>query len=120
MKKMLRYLFNVISHLYYAHFARLRQLELHVYLSVVFKHFTYFVREFSLLDRRETSSLDDLVEAMGLFPSSTDRSHSPSESSRPNSQHVLHKSSSLPTNNLNPSQHFSGNSLNFQSWSSSS
>jgi len=119
MKKMLRFLFNVISHLYYAHFVRLRQLELHVYLTVVFKHFTYFVRDFNLLDRRETSSLDDLVAAMGLYPSTADCSNFPSEPSRSNSQHVLHKSSSLPTNNLNPNQHFSGNSLNFQSWPSS-
>ena len=115
---MLRYLFNVISHLYYAHFARLRQLDLHVYLSVVFKHFTYFVREFTLLDRRETASLDDLVDAMELYPSAVDANTLPPDASRSSAQQFLHKSSSLPTNNLNPHR-FSGNSLSFESWSSS-
>ncbi|CAK8686322.1 unnamed protein product [Clavelina lepadiformis] len=66
-KKMLRFLFHVISHMYYAHFARVRQLDLHRYLNMVFRHFTYFVREFSLLDRRETFSLDDLVDMLGMY-----------------------------------------------------
>ena len=69
---MLRYLFNVLSHLYYAHFLRIRQLDLHGYLNIVFKHFTYFVREFNLLDRRETLSLDDLVDVMGMYSPSAD------------------------------------------------
>jgi len=64
---MLRFLFNVLSHLYYAHFLRIRQLDLHGYLNVVFKHFIYFVRQYNLLDRKDTESLDDLVEAMGMY-----------------------------------------------------
>ena len=70
-KKMLRFLFHVLSHLYYAHFIRIRQLDLHGYLNVVFKHLIYFVREFNLLDRRDTASLDDLVEMMGMFTPAT-------------------------------------------------
>ena len=66
---MLRFLFNVLSHLYYAHFLCIRQLDLHGYLNVVFKHFIYFVREFNLLDPRDTMSLDDLVDAMGMYSS---------------------------------------------------
>jgi len=52
--------------MYYAHFARLRQMDLHMYLNVVFKHFAHLVREFDLLDRKETACLDDLMEAMNI------------------------------------------------------
>nr|CAB3263889.1 MOB kinase activator 2 [Phallusia mammillata] len=63
-KKVLKFLYHVIAHMYYAHFARLRQLDLHLYLNVVFKHFILFVREYELLDPKETASLDDLVKLM--------------------------------------------------------
>ena len=65
-----RFLYNVVAHMYYAHCARLRQLDMHRHLNTVFRHFTYLTRDFSLLELHETSSLDDLVGAMGLYSSS--------------------------------------------------
>nr|XP_002130698.1 MOB kinase activator 2 isoform X2 [Ciona intestinalis] len=76
-KKILRFLFHVIAHMYYSHFARLKQMDMVGYLTTVFKHFTYLDRDFHLVDRQETSTMDDLVEAMGLFkpmPSSSETS----------------------------------------------
>ena len=98
-KKMLRFLFHVISHIYYAHFARLRQLELHFYLNVVFKHFTYLVREFDLLDRRDTSSLDDLVDAMRLYP--TQNADPPLEAPTINPKSILSSTISQPAHRSN-------------------
>uniref|UniRef100_H2YEV6 Uncharacterized protein n=1 Tax=Ciona savignyi TaxID=51511 RepID=H2YEV6_CIOSA len=66
-KKILRFLFHVIAHMYYSHFARLKQMGMVGYLTTVFKHFTYLDRDFNLVDRQETATLDDLVDAMGLF-----------------------------------------------------
>lgn len=82
-KKMLRFLYHVLSHLYYAHFYRIRQLDLHGYLNIIFKHFIFFVRESNLLERRETSSLDDLVNMMGMFALDT---HSEGRTTSPSLQ----------------------------------
>ncbi|KAG8438121.1 hypothetical protein GDO86_008709 [Hymenochirus boettgeri] len=63
-KKISRYLFHVLAHIYSAHFKEIAVLELHGHLNTLLIHFLLFVREFNLLDPKETSILDDLSEIL--------------------------------------------------------
>ncbi|KAM3919379.1 MOB kinase activator 2 isoform 3-T3 [Leptodactylus fuscus] len=63
-KKICRYLFHVIAHIYSAHFKEIVALELHGHLNTLFSHFLLFIREFNLLDTKETAILDDLSEML--------------------------------------------------------
>ncbi|CAH2326327.1 MOB kinase activator 2 isoform X1 [Pelobates cultripes] len=63
-KKICRYLFHVLAHIYSAHFKEIAALELHGHLNTLLIHFLLFVREFSLLDPKETAILDDLSEIL--------------------------------------------------------
>ncbi|XP_073460828.1 MOB kinase activator 2 isoform X1 [Lithobates pipiens] len=63
-KKICRYLFHVVAHIYSAHFKEIVAMELHGHLNTLFIHFLLFVREFNLLDTKETAILDDLSEML--------------------------------------------------------
>lgn len=64
MKKICRYLFHVVAHIYSAHFKEIVAMDLHGHLNTLFIHFLLFVREFNLLDPKETAILDDLSEIL--------------------------------------------------------
>lgn len=66
-QKMLRFLFHVLSHMYSAHFTRLQQFGLHGHLNIIFMHFILLVREFDLLELKEISPLDDLIDMMEIL-----------------------------------------------------
>uniref|UniRef100_A0A3B3CWX3 MOB kinase activator 2a n=1 Tax=Oryzias melastigma TaxID=30732 RepID=A0A3B3CWX3_ORYME len=53
-KKICRYLFHVLAHLYWAHFKETVALDLQGHLNTLFAHFMVFVREFNLVDPKET------------------------------------------------------------------
>lgn len=62
-KKICKYLFHVLAHIYSAHFKETLALELHGHLNTLYAHFILFAREFNLLDPKETAVMDDLTEA---------------------------------------------------------
>jgi len=64
MRKLHRFLFNVLAHLYYAHCARLQQMDMHQHLNTVYKHFIILSRAYQLVDPRDTCCLADLTDAM--------------------------------------------------------
>ncbi|KAL4622710.1 MOB kinase activator 2-like isoform X2, partial [Arapaima gigas] len=63
-KKMCRYLFHVLAHIYWAHFKETVVLELHGHLNTLYTHFIVFIREFNLVDPKETAIMDDLFEVL--------------------------------------------------------
>lgn len=61
-----RRLFRVYAHVYYSHFAKIRELQEESHLNTAFKHFMLFVWEFDLIGKEELSPLADLlVNLMG-------------------------------------------------------
>ncbi|KAJ8249102.1 hypothetical protein GJAV_G00231190 [Gymnothorax javanicus] len=63
-KKICRYLFHVLAHIYWAHFKETVVLDLQGHLNTLYTHFIVFVREFNLVDPKETAIMDDLSEAL--------------------------------------------------------
>lgn len=63
-KKICRYLFHVLAHIYSSHFKETLALELHGHLNTLYIHFILFAREFNLLDPKETAIMDDLTEVL--------------------------------------------------------
>lgn len=63
-KKICKYLFHVLAHIYWSHFKETLALELHGHLNTLYVHFILFAREFNLLDPKETAVMDDLTEVL--------------------------------------------------------
>lgn len=63
-KTILKRLFRVYAHIYYNHFKQIINLGEEAHLNTSFKHFVYFVQEFSLVDRRELAPLQDLIDKL--------------------------------------------------------
>ncbi|XP_035274811.1 MOB kinase activator 2a isoform X1 [Anguilla anguilla] len=74
-KKVCRYLFHVLAHIYWAHFGQTVALDLQGHLNTLYTHFMVFVREFNLVDPKETAIMDDLSEALSAPPSPTAHNH---------------------------------------------
>nr|XP_055165070.1 MOB kinase activator 2 isoform X2 [Nyctereutes procyonoides] len=71
-KKICKYLFHVLAHIYWSHFKETLALELHGHLNTLYVHFILFAREFNLLDPKETAVMDDLTESgLGSYPNSS-------------------------------------------------
>lgn len=63
-KKIYRYYFHILAHLYHNHFHEYLMLGVHDCLNTLFLHFVYFVQEFQLLDSRELSPLEDFIQKL--------------------------------------------------------
>ncbi|XP_035646562.1 MOB kinase activator 2a isoform X1 [Oncorhynchus keta] len=63
-KKICRYLFHVLAHLFWAHFKETVALDLQGHLNTLYAHFIVFIREFNLVDPKETCIMDDLSEIL--------------------------------------------------------
>ncbi|XP_062973182.1 MOB kinase activator 2 isoform X1 [Elgaria multicarinata webbii] len=63
-KKICKYLFHVLAHIYSSHFKETLALELHGHLNTLYIHFILFIREFNLVDPKETTIMDDLTEVL--------------------------------------------------------
>lgn len=63
-KKICKYLFHVLAHIYWSHFKETLALELHGHLNTLYVHFILFAREFNLLDSKDTAVMDDLTEVL--------------------------------------------------------
>lgn len=60
-RKIFRHYYCILAHIYFHHFHEFKRLQLHEGLNTLFLHFMYFVTEFSLVDPKELSLLDDLL-----------------------------------------------------------
>lgn len=56
-RKILSRLFRVFVHVYIHHFDRIAQMGSEAHVNTCYKHFYYFIREFSLVDQRELEPL---------------------------------------------------------------
>ena len=56
-KRIHKYLFHVLAHLYHAHYTLLRHFQLHAHLNTVFTHLMVFTSKFDLIPDRETDIL---------------------------------------------------------------
>ncbi|KAH6598783.1 hypothetical protein BASA61_002794 [Batrachochytrium salamandrivorans] len=63
-KTILKRLFRVYAHIYHSHFQKFVDLRADAHLNTSFKHFIYFVNEFSLIDKKELAPLEDLIKTM--------------------------------------------------------
>jgi len=55
-------LFRVYAHMYHSHFSHILNLGLEYHLNTCFKHFTYFVDEFKLVEDKELAPLAELIQ----------------------------------------------------------
>lgn len=60
-KNIFKRLFRVYAHIYYSHFAKIRELQEEAHLNTAFKHFMCFVWEFDLVPKDEVVPLRDLL-----------------------------------------------------------
>ena len=63
-KTILKRLFRVYAHIYHQHFNEVVQLGEEAHLNTSFKHFIYFVQEFSLIEKRELAPLQELIDRL--------------------------------------------------------
>ncbi|TRY99707.1 hypothetical protein DNTS_025244 [Danionella cerebrum] len=63
-RKVFRYLFHVLAHIYCAHFGQTVALELQGHLNTLYTHFIVFVRHFNLIEPKETCIMDDLSQVL--------------------------------------------------------
>lgn len=61
-KTILKRLFRVYAHIYHSHFEKVCQLEEERHLNTSFKHFTFFIKEFNLIDAKELAPMADLID----------------------------------------------------------
>jgi MOB kinase activator 1 len=54
----------VYAHIYHQHFSQVVQLGEEAHLNTSFKHFIFFVQEFSLIERREQAPLQELIDKL--------------------------------------------------------
>ena len=57
-------LFRVYAHIYHEHFDRIEQLKAISHLNTSFKHFILFVQEFNLIDNKQLTPLQDLIQKL--------------------------------------------------------
>ncbi|KAL3842096.1 hypothetical protein ACJMK2_020158 [Sinanodonta woodiana] len=63
-KKIHKYLFHILAHIYHTHFKELQLLTLNAHMNTLFTHFTVFNIKFDLIDEKETEVLSDLIKAL--------------------------------------------------------
>lgn len=63
-KTILKRLFRVYAHVYHQHRDDVRRLDEEAHLNTSFKHFIYFIEEFNLIDKKELTPLQDLIDIL--------------------------------------------------------
>lgn len=63
-KKIMTRLFRVFVHVYIHHFDKLVGIGAEPHINTCYKHFYYFVSEFSLVDKKELEPLKQLTERL--------------------------------------------------------
>ncbi|CAG2176798.1 unnamed protein product, partial [Oppiella nova] len=67
-RKILKLLYHVLSHIYHSHFKEIVLLSLHSHLNCIFAHLVLFNDRFKLIEDKEIEVLHDLAIALRLFP----------------------------------------------------
>ena len=65
-KKIFRFLFHIISHIYQSHYEHISTLQELTVLNTLFIHFMYFQSEHNLLESKEVQPLEDLIKSLCL------------------------------------------------------
>lgn len=63
-RQMSKRIFRIYAHIYCHHFSIIVALGEEAHLNTSFKHFIFFVREFDLVDDRETGPVKELIQSM--------------------------------------------------------
>jgi MOB kinase activator 1 len=63
-KTIFKRLFRVYAHIYHSHFPKIVSLGEEAHLNTAFKHFVYFVQEFSLVEKKELAPLAELIDSL--------------------------------------------------------
>mmetsp|Transcript_61659 Transcript_61659/g.133930 ORF Transcript_61659/g.133930 Transcript_61659/m.133930 type:complete len:97 (+) Transcript_61659:447-737(+) len=59
-------LFRVYAHIYHTHLDRIVELGAEPHLNTCFKHFTLFILEFGLVDKKELAVLGELMTSLRI------------------------------------------------------
>lgn len=73
--------FRIYAHIYHSHFKQIQELGADAHLNTCFKHFIYFVLEFKLVDAKEMTPLQELIDTMMGADKSKMMQHSPASGS---------------------------------------
>ncbi|KAG6506674.1 hypothetical protein ZIOFF_032001 [Zingiber officinale] len=65
-KTIFKRLFRVYTHIYHSHFQKIVSLKEEAHLNTCFKHFILFTYEFGLIDKKEITPLQELIESIVL------------------------------------------------------
>ncbi|XP_042409812.1 MOB kinase activator-like 1A [Zingiber officinale] len=65
-KTIFKRLFRVYAHIYHSHFQKIVSLKEEAHLNTCFKHFILFTYEFGLIDKKEITPLQELIESIVL------------------------------------------------------
>eukprot|EP01130_Rhizamoeba_saxonica_P001534 TRINITY_DN1137_c0_g1_i2.p1 TRINITY_DN1137_c0_g1~~TRINITY_DN1137_c0_g1_i2.p1 ORF type:complete len:215 (+),score=39.85 TRINITY_DN1137_c0_g1_i2:51-695(+) len=60
-KNIFKRLFRIYAHIYYNHFGEIKEQGEEAHLNTCFKHFYYFTKEFSLIDRNQLEPLQEVI-----------------------------------------------------------
>jgi len=65
-KNIFKRLFRVYGHMYHSHIEKIIALGAEPHLNTCFKHFMYFITEFSLIERKELEPLKEICAGLGM------------------------------------------------------
>ncbi|XP_011681581.1 MOB kinase activator 2 isoform X2 [Strongylocentrotus purpuratus] len=104
-QRILRLMFQVLEHIYFAHYEQMTRLDLHHHLNTIFTHMVLYAQEFKLLEQKEISgSLEDLKEALHIslsLSSSSNPASSTSSSTSSSTTMTTASNSQSSSSNLN-------------------
>jgi len=61
-KNIYKRLFRLYAHLYYAHFAKIKSIGANAHLNTCFKHLTFFILEFNLIDKAGLAPMEKFID----------------------------------------------------------
>lgn len=71
LKNVYKRLFRVYAHMYHSHIEKIITLGAEPHLNTCFKHFMYFILEFSLVERKELEPLAEICKVRGAHGGAT-------------------------------------------------